>query len=481
MSEPAQINATAKANGHMTGAAEELAVIRAFSALLDRKGWMTRAGLTFDGARNLWQVFGYKQVIQPVDMYLKYCRQDIAKTIVNAPADALWTNPPKINGSDQFQNAWNSLTRRVQVWDVLNRADKMTGWGRFSIIVIGLPGKSDRPVRQRVKLEDVLYLQPYSELGVEVESFVTDTANPRFGKPEMYRIRTNETDIDNRNKLPSSVSNSADLRVHWTRVVHIADNLLEDSVYGQARMASVYNLLDDLLKVSGGSAETYWMTANRGMQMNIDKEMTLNVGDAEELSAEVEEYQHNLRRFIRTRGVDLKELGNKVADPSNTFTTIVSLIAASTRIPQRILIGSEAGQLASEQDRANWAERVVERRANFAQPHALTPFIQAFQRMNILPQDDTVTYEWPEAFILAPLERAQTSAQKARSATNLAKTIVEQPDLLTVDEARAIIGFGDVEQLIAGTVNKPGNTPSTLRQRQRQQKQTKQTVSQSQE
>jgi len=345
---------------------------------------------------------------------------------------------------------------------VLNRADKMTGWGRYSIIVLGLPGQLTRPARKRNSLDDLLYMQPYSELGVEVESFEADPSSPRYGLPTMYNIKLNEADVDttNRLSLKNPTKPTGNLRVHWSRVIHIADGLLEDAVYGQARLECVYNLLDDLLKVAGGSAETYWLTANRGMQMDIDKDMTLNQADAEALSNEVEEYMHNLRRFIRTRGVEIKDLGNRVADPQPSFNTIMSLVAGTTRIPQRILVGSEAGQLASEQDRANWAERVTERRANFAQPHALTPTIKAFQFIGLLPEDDTLRFEWPSAFILAPLERAQTSAQKARSATNLAKTLTEQPGLLSIPEARAIISIGDEEELVAGTVNKPGSVPA---------------------
>lgn len=466
MSDPVKMNGNGESEGQKSEAALAVNAMRALSVLMDRKGWMQQAGLTFDGNRALWDVFGYKKDVQPLDMFIKYKRQDVARSIVNAPADALWTRPPKIKGSPAFEDAWNALTRHIQIWDVLNRADKMTGWGRFSIIVLGLPGRLNSPARKRLELPDLLYAQPYSELGVTVDKFDTDTSSPRFGKPLLYRIRPNSADIDITNGRligtgRDSPVGSSDLVVHYSRVIHIADNLLEDTVYGQARLEPVYNLLDDLLKVSGGSAETYWMTANRGMQMDIDKDMTLNTADAEALSEEVEEYFHNLRRFIRTRGVKMTELGNKVADPSPTFNTLVSLISAASRIPQRILVGSEAGQLASEQDRANWAERVGERRANFAQPHALTPAILRFQSLGLLPADTSITFEWPEAFILAPLERAQTSAQKARSATNLAKTMTEQPTLISVDEARAIVSLGDVEELVTGTVNNPGSVPST--------------------
>ncbi len=429
--------------------------VRAMSALLERSKFFGTMGQSFGGDRKLYEVFGYKTNITSADLYAKYLRQDIAGTIVNAPADALWTNPPVIKADDAFMAAWTLLSELFSVWDILNRADKMTGWGRFSIIVIGTKDGSN--LESPVKSSDgsvgdptnIIYMQPYSELGVKVAKLDDNAMSPRFGLPLLYQISIGESSVDTTNK--GSAVMAKEMKVHYSRIVHIVDGVIEDNVYGRPRLLNVYNLLEDTLKVAGGTAEVYWLTANRGMQIDIDKDMTLGPEDAANLEDEVEEYFHNLRRVIRTRGVKINELGAKVADPSNTFECIMSLISGATRIPKRIFLGSEAGQLASEQDRANWAERVVERRKNFANPHVLVPFITTMVNLGALPKPKGLEIIWPEAFILAPLERAQTSAQKARSATNLAKTLTEQPNLMTVDEARLIIGFGDNTELLEGT------------------------------
>src|SRR5690606_16993532 len=97
--------------------------------------------------------------------------------------------------------------------------------------------------------------------------------------------------------------------VHWTRVLHVAEGTLESNVFGASRLEASFNTLDDIWKVSGGAAETYWLAGNRGMHVDIDKEMTLDDKDADNLSDELEEYQHELRRIIRTQGVSIKELG----------------------------------------------------------------------------------------------------------------------------------------------------------------------------
>jgi hypothetical protein len=338
------------------------------------------------------------------------------------------------------------LVEDHQVWSVLNRADYMLGYSRFALILVGIDDGQPLNMPVRGGRHKVTYLQPYSEIGTKIIEYEVDPASPRFGLPKIYQISMAEHEQGQADRAIGAIR--PDLLVHYSRVVHIADNVVEDPVFGIPRLEPVYNLLTDLLKIAGGTAETYWITSNRGMQLDIDKEMTLDPEEEAALDAEVNEYYHNLRRVIRTRGVKVNELGAKVADPSMSIGNVLSLISATTRIPQRILLGSEAGQLASEQDRANWAERVGERRNKFAEPFALLPFIARVVNMGIVPRPGALKFKWPEAFILGPLERAQTSAQMARSAANLLKVLLEKPEFISIPEARSIVGFGDETTLL---------------------------------
>lgn len=121
---------------------------------------------------------------------------------------------------------------------------------------------------------------------------------------------------------------------------------------------------------------------------------------------------------------------------------IIALISGTTGIPQRILIGSEAGQLASEQDRANWAERIEERRALYAEPNILEPLVDVFQDVGLLSKGD-IEFVWPSAFIQNPLEIGQTQAQTARAIGNISRqTGNKQPmQIISRQEARDTLGF----------------------------------------
>lgn len=388
-----------------------------------------RAGFSFGGQRNIYNVFGYPRELRAEDLYAKYERQDITKRVVNAPVDETWSYPPKASTDDApFKTAWEALTDIFLPWPILAQADKLCAFGPYSVLFLGLPGDPASKAGKTYKAENVAYMQAYGGSSVTIEQWEKNPSNPRYGQPLLYSLRTKDSTLQT--------------QAHYSRVVHIVDEPLQGSIMGIPRLTVVYNLLDDLLKVGGGSAETYWLTANRGMQVDVDKEMDLDDDDARALASELDEFQHNLRRYIRTRGVTVTPLGSDVADPTGVFSTLMSLLASATNIPQRILMGAEAGQLASAQDRANWSEYINRRRASFAEPYMLTPFVRRLAELGILPiLQKPVEWEWPEAFHQNPLEIAQTQAQFARSVVNLSRQTQMQFPLATLKECRISLGL----------------------------------------
>lgn len=428
------------------------------SALLQRVGLSNLLGFMFQGRRDLYDVFGYAQdgKITYKHALGKYRRQDIAARVIDAMADALWTNPPEVSANDETWNKiWKDLLINKNLWATIGRADRMAGMCHYATLIFGFDKISslDTPLTS-VTNRKVLYIQPYSADAADIKRLVSEETSERFMLPEMYTVKPS---FQNEGPKKNSIFNKrtvASFDVHSSRVLHLAENPLTDEVYGNPRIERVFNLLDDILKVAGGSAETFWLIANRGLQIDVDKEMEMTPEDEADLSEEVEEYIHQLRRFIRTRGVKINNLGSDSPSPKDTFNMLISLLSGATGIPKRILLGSEAGQLASEQDRANWADRIDERRNNFGEPMVIWPLIRLLTNAGVLPSREglEITIKWPNAFKLSPLERGQTSAQRARSATNLAKTLSEQPNLVSIEEARGILDL-DKQETTADSVS----------------------------
>lgn len=427
--------------------------LRTLSTLISRFALANGLGKQFSGERDLYAVFGWKKTLTYTDFYQKYIRQDVAKRVIDAPASATWRNPPEIKGpSKAWTNAWEHIVREHELWATIDRADRLAGIGQYAVLLLGFDdgGKLETPVNTSNK-NKLIYLQPYSEPFAKISDYETDPTSPRFGLPLMYELTTvdpqsaalTQTQGVTKTKKIDEKANS--YKVHYTRIVHIAEGLLDNNILGTPRLMHVYNVLEDLLKVTGGTSETFWMSGNRGMQFDIDKDAEITPDDAAALSDEIEEWQHQLRRAIKTKGVKVNPLGGSVPDPKNTFSMLISLLSGSTGIPQRILLGSEAGQLASDQDRANWADTIKERRTKFAQPQILIPLIDALTNAGALPEakKEKLEFIWPPNFQLTPLEEAQSLAQKARAIINVSKHFESEP-LINKEEARIMMGFDPV-------------------------------------
>lgn len=431
-------------------------------------GAIAGMGMSFGGARDLYAVFGYSPTVTFYQNYAKYKRQDIAARIVETEPKATWSQLPMPGAKmpEGFAEQWDALVHQHNIAEVFKRLDVLCGLGKYAVLLVGFDDR--RPLSSPLntnRANKVTFLQPYAEVSATVKEYDQDPASPRFGKPKMYRIMPQKwRDLQSEGTLSTATwtSNEA-FDVHYSRIIHVAENCLEDTIFGTPRLERVFNLLDDLLKVVGGSAETFWLTGNRGLHIDVDKDMTLLPEDAEDLAAEVDEYQNELRRAIRTKGVKVTSIGSDTPDPRGNFAVIMGLISGATGIPQRILLGTEAGQLASAQDRANLAVRISERRVLWAEPIVLNPFVHMMIEAGVLQVDhvegeDGMYWEWPDAFIQNPLERAQTAAQTARSLANVSKALSDAVPVVTEEEGRRILGFsgpGPGRQAPSATVNDP--------------------------
>ena len=410
------------------------------SPLFDRWKAANRAGLQFGGHRDVFGALGYNPDPQYEDFLAKYRSDPLAKRIIDAPASTTWSNAPCVtddldpDNETEFEKAWVKLCKRLKINQKLERLDRITGVGHYGVLLIGLRGQMFHAdeVSRVASPDDVLFLQHYSEAGALIGEYDQNVQSPRFGLPLTYNLQT--TNSEGRARQPVS------LRTHHSRVIHVVENPLEDDVFGRPRLRTVYNLLDDCLKVVGGSAETYWLEARRGLHANIDKDAKpLSPDKQEELKNQIDDFTNNLRRVIRTQGMELKSLGSAVANPQGPFDVIMRLVSVGTGIPVRILTGSERGELASTQDDGNWASRIEERQVHFAEPMIVRPLVDRLIFIGALPkpQNDEYFVEWKSLSDPGERERAETAEIKSRAAVNYqnAKRIV------SAEEAREDLGF----------------------------------------
>ena len=217
--------------------------------------------------------------------------------------------------------------------------------------------------------------------------------------------------------------------VHWSRVIHVAEDTVEDRVFGRPRLERVYNRLDDLMKISGGSAEMYWQNVARLWWLNIGADTEIeDTKQLEQLEEDLFDALQGLRRTMQTQGVDkLEAIGGAAPTPKETYDVLKELTAAGSEIPQRILFGSERGELASTQDEANFLGGIADRQRNFAEPVIVRGTIDRLIEFSYLSAPSTSSYlvDWPNPFQLSTQQKA--SAAKDFAAAIKAAAPFEDP------------------------------------------------------
>lgn len=411
-------------------ATEKPAEVRAaISDLMVRAAFAARTGLSFQDStgtfkRDLYKALGYKDKLEVRDFRGRYERGGVAERIVEAYPKATWSGgaylqeDPDPDITTPFEEAAVELFERVGLWSRLMRADILAGLGQYAVLLIGAEGDTASELNRVRGPESILYLTPLPEDLATIESFEENTANPRFGLPLYYQL-----------KLGKSIAR----RAHWSRVIHVSEGLLVDDVYGKPRLRACWNNLDDLDKIIGGGAEATWKRADPGMQLDIDPEYELSANDEEALSDQVDEYIHGFRRVLQTRGSKINLLSNTVPVISANADAVLQLIAATTGIPQRILTGSERGELASTQDRGNWADRVAERRVGYAVP-LIRSITNRFIEIGALPKPNSYDVLWSEIDSMSETEKANVTAMYSQA--NASQKNAEGMLVITANEIR---------------------------------------------
>jgi hypothetical protein len=381
------------------------------SVMLSRAQLAARLGNQYGSDRNVYQALGYPTSLAYDQYYAQYERQDIAKAIIDRPIKATWNGDIKVVQIDQkdetdFEKAWKDIWSKLQLKSKLIRLDKLSCIGDYGVLLLGLddvkrPDDWIKPVTSGTR--KLLYVKPLGEDSAQLDTYETNPNNERYGLPTIYNIGIKNPDY----AAGQQMTISQQIRVHYSRVLHVTGELLESEFVGVPVLQAVYNRLMDLEKLVGASAEMFWRGARPGYTGVVDKEFTLTDPMKVALQEQLDEYEHNLRRFLVNQGIDISALDMQVADPINHVDIQLQMISAVTGIPKRILIGSERGELASTEDKGSWLELIQERQKNYAEMRILRPLIDFCIKYNMIPNPSSpYTILWPDVFAPSEKERA---------------------------------------------------------------------------
>lgn len=407
--------------------------------------------------------------IRAEDYRRAYDRDPIAARIVDCLPNECWKVQPTVYEDEdsetetEFELAWDTLARDLQggslyqdeeaspIWDYLNRLDRLCGVGSFGILLLGLDdleqGESlakpvkgfETELKYEAKIDismpfnperddpeqssdndflqekpsgeggdknapKLLFLRVFDESLVQITQYESNVSSPRFGQPVMYQL----TLVDPNDQSKGGVGLPlATQQVHWTRVIHVADNLTSSEIFGDPRLRPVWNRIIDLTKLYGGSAEMYWKGAFPGLSLNIDPKMGGDVPvDADAIRDAMWKYTNSLQRWFALAGVSAQSLSPQVVDPTQQINVQIEAICVKLAIPKRIFMGSERGELASSQDAGSWNDRLKHRQKTFITPRIIIPFVDRLIKIGVLPAPQGYSISWPDVSAMSPTEQA---------------------------------------------------------------------------
>ena len=452
------------------------AFIGNLNLVLERQNLASNFGKMYAGDRNIPEAAGYNQNKHFTDYAAKYTYQGVATRIVNAPGDSTWQEPPEVldgeEGETPFTIAWEKLvnfgginfsevTDQKSIWHYLRRIDHLSGIGRYGALVIGVRdgsvSMSEPLIRDGAKrLQDFLYLAPYDEGNITVSEIGQDPLKKRYNLPIRYTFNGNE-EVEQLQNQGALTPSDAISNIHWTRVVHVAEHLRNNEIYAAPRLEPVYDLLDDLLKVTAATGESAWQLMTKGLIASTRDGFKLPK-DTTNLKEAMTAFMHEQMRVLELQGMDVTLTEGDIVDPTGVVKSIIALVSAATRIPQRILIGAEAGHLASDQDEKNFSQMIMSRQVNFAEAIILRPLINRLIYVGLLPVPTSGSYEvvWPSQLLLTDLEKAQKiSTEMSAMATAVGpdklplitflKVVLGWPD----DQVRKVLADRQIEQALS--------------------------------
>jgi hypothetical protein len=402
-------------------------------------------------------------------------REAVANRVVSILPVESWSQSPTIYEDEsvetktEFEKAWDEVNKNLTgsslyrgeeyspLWDVMSRLDIVSGIGGFGLLLLGIDdGKGLEEPAIKKNGTKLLYIRAFDESQIQIASYEQDRSNPRFGQPTAYNINFASPEELNKGGVGLDMQTR---RVHWTRLIHVADNLISSEIIGQPRLYPVLNRVLDLRKLYSSSPEMYFRGAFPGISFETNPQLGGDVEiDTESIKDEMAEYENGLKRYLTLMGMTAKTLSPTVVDPTPQINAQLDAICIQLGVPKRIFVGSERGELASSQDEGTWNDRLNDRRNKFITPRIIVPTIDRFISLGILPTPKQFYIDWSSINTTNEVDKANvansiTSALVSYS-NSTANAIISPVDFLT-----RILGFDEQEAItITSRIKKENNS-----------------------
>ena len=433
-----------------------------------------------DPRRDIDNECGYPKVVGIDQYHYMWQREGVAQRVVGVYPEESWSMEPEVSEDvdasveTEFEAAWKDLSRTLagtgysrtedneghMAFHYLQRIDELSGIGHYGVLFLGfsdggqlsdpVPGISETGDREGNPETDLLFLRPFDEFNVAIAGYQTDERNPRFGQPIAYNVTFQDVK-SNQGSSVAAEPGQHQTRVHWSRVIHIADNRTTGEVFGVPRMRSVWNRLYDLRKILGGSGEMYWRGGFPGLSLETQPGMEDAELDEERTRKMMFDYMNGLQRYLFTQGLSAKSMSPQIADPTSAWNIQVKTIATTIGVPYRVFVGTEESKLAGSQDDVRWNKRLMRRQKRYLNPLVIRPFIDRLILTGVLPEpsDSGYSVQWKNLNEVSDMDRAEVAGKLTEAFAKYSgggvDTLIPPQEYLTIIHG---MSDKDVEQIL---------------------------------
>lgn len=370
----------------------------------------------------IYKACKYPSALTVDDFEQMYAREGVAAKVVDIWADECWGTDPEVYEDEDisvetdFEKVVADIIKDHSLWEVCHTADKQSGVGRYGIIYMsfndattvaelalppkGWPQGGDYsaiettlpPVGTTIPEHKLQFLRVLPEKFAKVQSVETNVLSPRYGLPVTYSLTFAGDNGD-----AAANTDAATYVVHWTRVIHIADNVDTNPIAGRPRQQRPFNRLLDLMKAYGGSSQGLWNGGFPGTAFETAPGFEdAEIEDEAAVKDQLANYAEGFQRWLFIKGLKANPMQPNLENPAPYIEAYLQNVGMTIGVPWRKLLGSEQGQLASGEDGETWDERVCARQSKFCVKRIASPVIRRLIWFGVLPVPAQFEVEFPE-------------------------------------------------------------------------------------